>query len=165
MTEPIYPVNLHRLNHFRRQQHHWKAIGLVALALLAVMAWHSGGASQSAVTLDELRTKAVVLVDRDDRPRLDLRVAANDSTHLVLMDREGSVRMSLNVLAHGATDIVLRDQQGLPRAALSVMADGRPSLSFYDAAGATRVVLGMSADGQSRVVLYQANGTVSGMLP
>jgi hypothetical protein len=165
MTEPRYSLILQRLDHLRPQQRRWKPLGLVALGLLAVLAWHHSVASQSTTVLDELRTKAVVLVDKEDRPRLDLRVAANDSTHLILMDREGLVRVSLNVLAHGGADIVLRDQQGLPRAALSVMADGRPSLSLYDAAGTTRAALGLGTDGQSRVVLYQVDGTVSGMLP
>jgi hypothetical protein len=154
-----------RLARLPGQPQRWKGVGLIALTLLAVAIWRSGVAGQAPVVLDELRTKAVVLVDKEDRPRLDLRVAANDSMHLVLMDREGLVRVSLNVLTQGGADIVLRDQLGLPRAALSVLSDGRPSLALYDAAGMTRVALGIGPDGQSRVIVYHADGAASGMIP
>jgi hypothetical protein len=165
MINPASPMILQCLDHVHRQHRRWRGIGLVALALLALVVWRSGGAGQVPAALNEIRTKALVLVDKEDHPRIDLRVAPNDSTHVVLMDREGLVRMSLNVLAQGGADIVLRDQEGLPRAALSVTPDGRPSLSFYDATGTTRVALGLGVDGQSRVMVYHPDGAVGGMIP
>ena len=136
----------------------WQAAGGMALVLLAVMALLGAVGGLDGEALDEIRARAFVLLDREGKPRMDLRVARNDSTHLVLLDREGQPQLSLNVLPQGGADLVIRDRLGQPRAVLSVVAEGRPGLSFYDVSGATRVSLGVFPDGQTRLALYDQGG-------
>jgi hypothetical protein len=165
MTEPTSDAVLQRLARLERTVRRWQVVGGVAVALLALAALMGAVGRPDVEGTEEIRAKAFVLVDRDGRPRMDLRVARNDSTHLVLLDREGLPRLSLNVLAQGGTDIVLRDQQGLPRAALSALPDGRPGLSLYDATGTTRASLGMFPGDKTMLVLYDTRGRALGFIP
>jgi hypothetical protein len=158
MTEPTYEAVLHRLVRVERDMRRWQVMAGVALALLALAALLGAVGRPDGETFEELRARAFVLVDREGKPRMDLRVARNDSTHLVLLDREGQPQLSLNLLPQGGADVVIRDRFGQPRAVLSVVADGRPGLAFYDAPGPTRVSLGVFPDGQTRLVLYDQGG-------
>jgi hypothetical protein len=162
LTDGAASDRLTRLEHAVRR---WRALGSLAVALVAGVVLMGALGQPDREETAEIRTRAIVLVDPDRRPRMDLRVARSDSTHLVLMDREGLPRISLNVLTQGGADLVLRDQLGRPRAALSVLPDGRPGLSLYDAFGTTRVAVGMVPDDQPRVVLYDPRGQARWVSP
>ena len=151
------PVN-ERLTCLEHACRRWQVVGSMALALLAIVALLGAVGRRDGDEVEEVRARAFVLLDHEGKPRMDLRVARNDSTHLVLLDREGQPQLSLNILPQGGADLVIRDRLGQPRAALSVVADGRPGLSFYDAPGPTRVSLGVFPDGQTRLVLYDQGG-------
>lgn len=165
MTESTDDAASDRLTRLERAVRRWQVVGSLATVLVAgvVLMGALGRPDRGETT--EIRARAIVLVDPDGRPRMDLRVARNDSTHLVLMDREGLPRLSLNILTQGGADLVLRDQLGRPRAALSVLPDGRPGLSLYDALGTTRVAVGMVPDDQPRVVVYDPRGQVRWVSP
>ncbi len=165
MHDPLRDTVLERLTRLERVSRWWQVIGGIAVVLFAIVGLMGAVGKQEADATGEVRARAFVLVDRDGMPRMDLRVARNDSTHLVLLDREGLPRMSLNILAQGGADIVIRDQQSLPRVALSVVPDGRPGLSLYDAAGTARVSLGLLPDGQTRLVLYDQGGQLRWVTP
>ena len=165
MTESKDDAAPEHLTPLERTVHRWRVMGSLAIALVAGVVLMGALGRPDREETAEIRTQAIVLVDPDGRPRLDLRVARNDNTHLVLMDREGLPRISLNVLTQGGADLVLRDQLGLPRAALSVLPDGRPGLSLYDASGTTRVAVGMLPDDQPRVVLYDPRGRARWVSP
>jgi hypothetical protein len=165
MTEPTHDAVLHRLARLERVMRRWQVIGSLAMALLVLVVLMGAVGKPEMGGPEEIRTRALVLVDREGRPRMDVRVAQNDNTHLVLLDREGLPRLSLSVLAQGGADMVIRDQLGLPRAALGVVPDGRPSLSLYDGAGKTRVSLGLFPDGQARLVLYDQGGQLRWVTP
>jgi hypothetical protein len=156
---------IERLAHLEQTCRWWQVITAIAVVLLAVVGLMGAIGRQDVEGLDEIRARAFVLVDKEGRPRMDLRVARNDSTHLVLMDREGLPRLSLNILSQGGTDVVLRDQQGQPRAALSVVPDGRPGLSLYDSTGTTRASLGIFPEDKAMLVLYDMRGQVRGFMP
>ena len=143
----------------------WQVVGAGMTALMALLVvLGATGASVREEAL-EVRAKAFVLLDAEGRPRMDLRVARTDNTHLVLLDREGLPRISLNVLTAGGADLVLRDALGLPRAALNVVPDGRPGLALYDASGTTRAALGLFPEGAARLVLYDARGQAHWFTP
>jgi hypothetical protein len=165
MTESTHDAVLQRLARVEQTIRRWQVVGGIAIALLALVALMGAVGRPDMEGGEEIRTRALVLVDRDGKPRMDLRVSRNDSTHLVLFDREGLPRMSLNILSQGGADVVLRDQLGLPRAALSVLPDGRPGLSLYDATGTTRVSLGLSPDEKARLVLYDQGGQLRWFTP
>ena len=165
MTEPTNDAVQQRLARLERASRVWQVIGGAAVALLVGVVLIGASGRQDAEETAEIRARAFVLVDREGKPRMDLRVARNDSTHLVLFDREGLPRLSLNVLSQGGADVVLRDHLGLPRAALSVVPEGQPGLSFYDAMGTTRVSLGLFPDGQARLVLYNQGGQLRWVTP
>jgi hypothetical protein len=158
MTESTHEAVLHRLGHVERAMRRWQVGGGLALALLVSVVLMGAVWRTQVEAPDEVRARAFVLVDREGKPRMDLRVARNDSTHLVLFDREGQPQLSLNVLAQGGADLVIRDQLSQPRAVFSVMAEGRPGLSFFDGAGKTQLSLGVFPDGQAHLVLYAHGG-------
>ena len=156
---------IERLIYLERACRWWRVMGSLAMALVTgVMLMGAIGRQESGAPAD-IRAQAFVLVDREGKPRMDMRIAQNDSAHLVIMDREGLPRISLNVLTPGGADIVLRDQLGQPRAALSVLPDGRPGLSLYDALGTTRAAVGILPDDQPRVVLYDQRGQARWVSP
>ena len=165
MTEPTHDDVLHRLARLERVMRRWQVIGSLAMALLALVVLMGAVGKPEMEGPEEIRTRGLVLVDREGRPRMDVRVAQNDNTHLVLLDREGLPRLSLSVLAQGGADMVIRDQLGLPRVALGVVPDGRPGLSLYDAAGNTRVSLGMFPEDKAMLVLYDMRGQALGAIP
>jgi hypothetical protein len=158
MTGSTHEAVLHRLVHVERAMRRWQVGGSLALALLVLVVLISAAGRPDSDEREELRARTFVLVDREGKPRMDLRVARNDSTYLVLLDREGQPQLSLNVLPQGGADVVIRDRLSQPRAVLSVVAEGRPGLSFYDAIGEARVSLGVFPDGQARLVLYDHGG-------
>jgi hypothetical protein len=165
MTESTHDAVLHRLVHLEQVMRRWQLGGSLAMALLALVVLMGAVGRTEVEAPEEIRAKALVLHDREGRPRMDLQVDGHDNTHLVLLDREGLPRMSLNILSQGGADLVIRDQLGLPRAALGVVPDGRPSLSLYDGAGKTRVSLGLFPDGQARLVLYDQGGQLRWATP
>jgi hypothetical protein len=116
MTEPVHDAVLHRLVYVERAMHQWQVVGSLAMALLVLIVLLGAVGRTEPEAPEEIRAQAFVLVDREGRPRIDRRVARNDSTHLALLDREGLPRMSFTILSQGGADIVIRDQLGLPRA-------------------------------------------------
>jgi hypothetical protein len=156
---------IERLTRLERACRWWQVMGSLAMVLVAGVVLLGAMGRQEGEETADIRARGFVLVDREGRPRMDLRVAQNDNAHLVLMDREGLPRISLNILTQGGADLVLRDQLGQPRAALSVLPDGRPGLSLYDALGTTRVAVGMLPDEQPRVVLYDQRGQARWVSP
>ena len=165
MPDTSHDPMVERLTRLERVCRRWQVVGSMALALLALGALLGAVGRPDGEPFEELRASAFVLVDREGKPRMDLRVARNDSTHLVLLDREGQPQLSLNLLPQGGADLVIRDRFGLPRAVLSVVADGRPGLSFYDATGTTQASLVVFPDGQTRLVLYGQGGQVHWVTP
>ena len=113
---------------------------MTALMVLLVALGATGTSVREEAS--EVRARAFVLLDAEGRPRMDLRVARTDNTHLVHLDREG-----------------------LPCAALNVVPDGRPGLGLYDAAGTTWAALGLFPKGAARLVLYDAQGQVHWSAP
>jgi len=156
---------IERLTYLERSYWWWQVMAGLALILITCVILMGAVGRQNGRETADIRAQGFVLLDREGKPRMDMRIAPNDSTHLVMLDREGLPRISLNVLTHGAADLVLRDQLGQPRAALSVLPDGRPGLSFYDALGITRVSIGILPDDQPRVVLYDQRGQVRWVSP
>ena len=156
---------IERLIDLERACRWWRVMGSLAIVLVAGVVLMGAIGRQEGGESADIRAQAFVLIDREGKPRMDMRVAQNDSAHLVMMDREGLPRISFNVLTPGGADIVLRDQLGQPRAALSVLPDGRPGLSLYDTLGTTRAAVGILTDEQPRVVLYDQHGQVRWISP
>ena len=123
---------LHRLVHVERAMRRWQVGGSLALALLVLVMLMGAVVRTEVEAPEEIHAQAFVLVDREGKPRMDLRVARNDSTHLVLLDREGQPQLSLNVLPQGGADLVIRDRLNQPARRTSVWwprdARGSPSL-------------------------------------
>jgi hypothetical protein len=165
MTESTHEAVLHRVVHVERVIRRWQVGGSLALALLVLVVLMGAVVRTEVEAPEEIRAQAFVLVDREGKPRMDLRVTRNDSTHLVLLDREGQPQLSLNVLPQGWADLVIRDRLNQPRAVFSVVAEGRPGLSFFDEAGKTRVSLGVFPDGQARLVLDDQGGQLRWATP
>jgi len=138
----------------------WMVLGLSTIVLPGLVGLMGAIGSQAVEVADELRARAFVLVDKEGKPRMDLRVAFDDGTNLSLMDREGLTRISLSVVPNRGTYVMLMDPEGRPRAGLSVAADGRPGLSLYDGQANPRVSVRVSPDGTPGLALFNRDGGV-----
>ncbi|HLY37908.1 MAG TPA: hypothetical protein VKU61_07720 [Candidatus Binatia bacterium] len=90
--------------------------------------------ADEGVTVDELRTGRLSLVDRD-----------------------GAVRATLGAAADGAIGLRLYDGEDRTRAALVVDGDGATTLELHDAAGEASCSLGVGAHGGPRLYLHGAD--------
>jgi hypothetical protein len=158
MDQPVVDTIVRRLERLQRAHRRWQVIGWTAMALLGLIVLLGAMARQELDLANEVRTRALVVVDKEGKPRMDLRVAVDDSMHLALMDREGLNRISLSVLSHQGSHVMLMDQDGRARVGLSVLADGRPGLSLYDGAAKPQLRLGVFPDGTPGLALYDKAG-------
>jgi hypothetical protein len=74
MTEPTHEAVLHRLAHVERVIHRWQVIGSLGMAVLALVVLLGAVGRPEMAGLEEIRTRALVLVDGEGRPRMDVRV-------------------------------------------------------------------------------------------
>jgi hypothetical protein len=165
MDQPEVDTIIRRLERLERVHRRWRVLGWTLIALVGGVVLMGAMASQRQEVATETRTRALVLVDREGKPRVDLRVAADDSTHLALMDREGINRISLSVLSHQGAHVMLMDPDGRARASLSVLGDGRPGLSLFDGDARPQVRLGVFPDGKPAVAVFSRDGTARWSAP
>ena len=160
MDVPTQATVMSQRSHAKQGPRSWMALGLSLIALLGLVGGMSTIGSQTVEVADELRARAFVLVDKEGKPRMDLRVASDDGTNLSLMDREGLTRITLSIVPNRGTYVMLMDPEGRPRAGLNVAVDGRPSLSFYDSHATPQVSVRVSPDGTPGLALFDRDGRV-----
>ena len=103
--------------------------------VLALAAWVVGGTllgARPSVTVDEIRTERLQVVDGDGRVRIDLRHDAEE-TGLFILDEAGDTRLGAAQFAHGGGGYALHGPQGRGAAVLYLKDDG--SLTLYDQDG------------------------------
>jgi hypothetical protein len=120
-----------RVATLERENRRWKRGAVLALAVLGGLVL-MGQAPRSRVS-DEVRTRALVIVDQAGTMRVGL-TAASEGPALALFDRAGNARAALCVNKAG-TGLTLHDQEGETRASLIVPPDGSPILQLSDKAG------------------------------
>ena len=106
---------------------------MVGVGVLAVfVAGRMATAQASVETVEEVRTKKLVVVDDLGKVRAALAVTG-DGPALLLLDTKSKPRATLSVFKD-APGFILRDANGEARAMLAVIGDG-PGLVLYDARG------------------------------
>ncbi len=124
---------------------------------------------------EEVKTRRLVIVDKEGRSRGKLHMSEYGSLRLDLYDPESVLRASLYLGRGGSPALNLFDDRGQMRASLGVRSDGFPSLSLYDGEG-VRAVLGRTkleaprTDTEqerpiSSLVLFDKNGNVVWQAP
>ncbi len=131
MNEPTMEALVQRLNRMERENHRWKWLVAVTLAVLGV-----------GVVLGQTTPRRVGKVLEAER--------------FVLRDADGKNRAELGVM-DGASILFLNDKDGKPGVALSVLPDGPRMVTLLDKNGKTRSVLTARADGDSGLRLFDKN--------
>ncbi len=116
-----------RMERLERASRRWKLVGLMGLASIAAVVL-MGQAAVPAVS-DEVRTRKLVIVDDEGRPRAVL-AAEKDGVTLSLADEAGTNRVVLGTSKEGA-QLSLRDETGKTRARLGALRF-EPALDLLD---------------------------------
>lgn len=131
------------------------ALGILAAILIQPELVSTNGQGRVA---GEIRTRSLVLVDLDGRPRGQWTVDEGGSVRLGMLDEQGRQRLSLSVLEGGFPGMSLINGQGQRRAAFGLLPDETTSLVFADAAGVPRAVLGLTRGEAANLVFADAEG-------
>lgn len=131
------------------------AIGILAAILIQPELVSTNAQGRVA---DEIRTRSLVVVDVDGRPRGQWTVDEDENARLGLLDQQGRRRLSLSVLEGGFPGMSLINGQGQRRAAFGLLPDETTSLVFADAAGVPRAVLGLTRGEAANLVFADAEG-------
>lgn len=150
-------------NETRRLRSRVRMMGLALLAALGILAAilirpelvSTNGQGRVA---GEIRTRSLVLVDVDGRPRGQWTVDEEGNARLGMLDEQGRQRLSMSVLEGGFPGMSLINAQGQRRAAFGLLPDQTTSLVFADAAGVPRAVLGLTRGEAANLVFADAGG-------
>ena len=118
----------HRLDRLERENRFFKAVGLVALAVIAAVVLMGQGTGSKVAKVIE--AEKFVLRDGNGKERGLLSIT-NEVVVFSLSDKAGRVRHKLSVEPNGATNFLLGDRDGDPRVQLIVLPDGQPGLWLY----------------------------------
>ncbi|MFQ5911803.1 MAG: hypothetical protein ACE5JS_01315 [Nitrospinota bacterium] len=112
-----------RLDRLERENGRWKAVGIIAVAVFALVVSLGATGGGGAKVAEEIRAKKFAVVDEDGRERGVFAVTEMGSG-LQLKDVEGRVRAVLMLDAKGP-GLELRDAKGRARTRLGLTRDGQ----------------------------------------
>ena len=153
-----------RLERLERQSRRWKAVALLATAILGLVLLIGAGRSAETAVPNELQARAFVLVGRDGAPlarlgllphgawglgfydqgkksRIVLSVEGDGSSSISLFGKDGRGSLLLNANGSGAASLRLVDTNWKTRTMLATWPDGSPFLQLTDRGGKDRVLL------------------------
>ena len=131
-------------------------LGLMAVLLILAMVvvYPRGDIAAKSDFTPEIRTRQVVLVDENGKPRCILAMG-KEGPGLALSDENGEMRSILRIDTDGAR-LSLYDDKGEPRAVLDAVKDGS-GLALYDQNGKSRAGFFVGTEGP-KLTLFDSNG-------
>ncbi|AGN11326.1 hypothetical protein [Simiduia agarivorans] len=136
---------------------YWLIGGLTALVLLQfcfVIYW---------LTNDQLRVKALHLVDDGGTPRGQLQLSAGGAPELLMLDESGEARIKLTY-ANGDAGLYLFDEQGTHRIGIAQFAHGGGGVALHGKNARGALVLYLKNDNASLRV-FDTEGQVVDRFP
>ncbi|MCH2134136.1 MAG: hypothetical protein MK116_10340 [Phycisphaerales bacterium] len=122
------------------------AVALVpALIALGVLAGAALDQPHQSPIKDQVMARSVVIVDDENRPRIDLGVDASLGSRIFIRDEQGIPVLTFTTMGGGGSITVL-DRAGLPVARLSASTTGDGLLRLSDKSGHTITRLGRWGD-------------------
>lgn len=147
MDEVTLEALSRRIEHLEQATLRWKHLVSWALAVLGIVILLGAVASKRAKSPAELRAQRLVLVDKAEKDRAELRLIAENQPGLVLVDDAGKPRLILSLSQFGDPTVSFTDAGGTHRVALSLDLYGT-MLRFSDNAGKPRAVLVVPSEGE-----------------
>jgi hypothetical protein len=145
-----------RLEHANRR---WWRLAGGALALLGIVVLLGAAASKKTKSPAEVRAQRLVLVDKADKERAELRVMSDDQPGLVLADDVGKPRLMLTLSKYGEPTLSFADAGGTRRLVLSLDLYGT-MLRLTDDAGNPRAALIVPSEGEPELELLSKDDKV-----
>ena len=119
----------------------------------------ASGVVRARLSADAQGRTSLTLLDKSERSRVALGIAADGAPILVFGDADGrTTRMELSVRADGAATIGIGDGKGRFRTTLETNADGSAHVYMIDADGKPRSDFCILADGSPQLSLADADG-------
>jgi hypothetical protein len=141
-----------RLERLERANWRWRRLAGTALAVLAIAVLLGATASKKAKSPAEVRAQRLVLVDKADQTRAELRLGSDDQPALVLADTAGNHRLMLTLSKYGEPTLSFADAGGTRRLLLSLDLYGTV-LRLTDDAGNPRATLVVPSAGEPELEL------------
>lgn len=148
-----------RLERLERANWRWQRLASAALAVLAIAVLLGATASKKAKSPAEVRAQRLVLVDKADQTRAELRLVSDDQPALVLADTGGNHRLMLTLSKYGEPTLSFADAGGTRRLLLSLDLYGTV-LRLTDDAGNPRATLVVPSAGEPELELLSKDDKV-----
>ncbi len=142
------------LKHTKRQKRLTWGVLVIASVLVVVMVSPQGNIAAQSNVSNEIRTRQIVIVDENGKPRSILAMGKN-GPGLALRGENGEIRSSLNTDKEGSR-LSIYDEKGEPRIVLVMDIEG-PRLGLYDEKGSPRAGLAVGKSGPV-LGLFDKNG-------
>jgi len=143
----------------RRTRLQRQALALTAVGLLTACGIAAGVGTTDG-KFDTVSCSRLVLVDSENRVRLEASSLAEGAAGLRILDTEGRPRMIAATTAEGSFTQSIRDAQGEMRIILGSMPNGYAGINLYDSKG--NLSIDASTDAQGAVTLSRADSAPAG---
>lgn len=151
-TESSLAARLDRLERSVRSQ---RRVILALGGTLFAGAMLAAGSAVSDLNCETLTCRQLLLVDAEQRPRLELATTPDGHSGFRLLDKEGRTRLIASTQADGSCLLTIRGMKGGPRAGIGELGDGTSSICLFDPAGKPQFDASVGPDGQLRVETAQ----------
>lgn len=152
-----------RVARLERENRRWKALGIVALALLGVVGLLGATSPGSGTVADEIRARRFILVDDAGRDHAALGIEPGGAAGLAFAGPDGKLRALLGIEGDGSGFLGLADRSGTLRVMLGAM-EGSAGLNLADRAGKDRAGLVIAPDGTGGLTLSDPSGRARAVL-
>jgi hypothetical protein len=159
MNEPTLDALSQRMDRLERDRRWWKCLASLALALLGMITLLGATTGKKAKSPVELRAQRLVLVDKVEKARAELRITADNQPALLLADDAGKPRLMLALTRYGEPTLSFADAGGTRRVVLGVDLYGTV-LRFTDDAGNPRAALVVPAEGEPELELLSRDDRI-----
>ena len=131
----------------RRQRRMAIALGGVLFAGGMLAAARSVG----DVDCEKLTCRRLLLLDDEQRPRIEFASDPKGPTGFRLLDKDGRTRLLASTLPDGACLLTIRGMQGAVRAGIGELNDGTSSVCLFDPEGHPQFDASVGPDGRLRI--------------
>jgi hypothetical protein len=153
-----------RVECLERANRRWQHMVGGVLAALAMLVLVGAAANKKAKSPAEVRAQRLVLVDKADKERAELKLVSDDQPTLILADNAATPRLALALSKFGEPTLSFADASGTRRLVLSLDLYGT-MLRLADDAGNPRATLLVPSTGEPEIALMGKDNTVLWQAP
>ncbi|MFM7133580.1 MAG: hypothetical protein ACKO0W_04610 [Planctomycetota bacterium] len=144
-----------RLDRIERSVRYQRRIILALGGALCLGGMLAAGSAINDLECGTLTCRQLLLVDAEQRPRVELATDPEGHSGFRLLDKEGRTRLIASTLGDGSCLLTVRGMKGGPRAGIGELGNGTASVCLFDPAGKPQFDASVGPDGQLRVETAQ----------